>query len=200
VTGYTVLKLTDARSIPLFEGHVGRLGEAARGALRAFAAHAEPGIYRVMWRDEQLQPVKLARSRLVEGMPTRLAVSPFAGHVGAFAKPAAPSPYDTVRMDGVATLLTDLAGAQLYEACSAGLLAWDGTSLVLPPEEVPRVASLAEAAVIAHCAHRRAPLQVADAWPLLLLNAVVGTCAVEVVGRAPFPEGVRAQVDAALRG
>jgi hypothetical protein len=197
-TPYTVLRVTEASEVPLFEGHVRRLGEESRGALRHFVSQAAAGVYRVTWDGAQLTTLLRPASRLVEGMPTRLVVSPFAGQKGRFAKQAPPTPYDSVRREGVSSLLTDAAGEELYEACVASLVAWDGTSLVLPPEDVPAVASLAEAEVAARLPHRRVKLLVASDWPLLLINAVVGTCAVSLEGRAAFPAEVRARLNALL--
>ena len=131
-------------------------------------------------------------------MSTRFVVSPFADLHGRFAKPAPPNPYDRVRVEGLSSLLTDGAGLELYEACAASIVAWDGKSLVLPPEDVPAVASLAEAEVAARLSPRRARLLAASDWPLLLINAVVGTCAAQVPGRAAFPLKQRKQLDAVL--
>jgi hypothetical protein len=195
---YTVLKLTEASGVPLFEQHVRRLGVDARGALRHFASQGMAGVYRVWWDGRQLSTLKLDGTALREGMPARLAVSPWAGQRGRHPKPSPPSPYDSVRVDGVATLLTNAEGTELYESCRASLLAWDGTSLVVPPEDAPAVASVAEAEVVAKFPHRRAPLLVHSGWPLLQLNAVVGTCAMVVEGRPLFPAGVRAKLDAVL--
>lgn len=197
---FTSLLVTAERRVPLFEGHVRRLGEASRAPMRAFLAAASPGVYRVTWDGATLTPTPRGPSRLQEGMPTRLAVSPFAGTRGRFPKPLPPSPYEAVRVPGVATLLTDAAGRELYESCVASLVAWDGAQLVLVPEEAPGVASLAEAAVAEGLPHRRAPLLVASGWPLLLINAVRGTCGVQLAGRAPFPAEVRAELDALLSG
>lgn len=196
---FTALKVTEPGGVPLFEGHVRRLGEASRGALRHFAALAQAGVYRVSWDGSQLTTKLRGPSRLVEGMPTRLVISPFAGRRGRFPKLSPPSPYDGVRVAGVSSLLTDAAGEELYEACVASLVAWDGATLVLPPEEVPAVASVAEAELAARLPFRRARLLVAADWPLLLINAVAGTCAVNVPGRPPFPPEVRAGLDAVLR-
>ena len=41
---YTALKLTAERQVPLFEGHVRRLGEASRGSLLEFAAREQAGV------------------------------------------------------------------------------------------------------------------------------------------------------------
>jgi hypothetical protein len=81
----------------------------------------------------------------------------------------------------------------------AGLVAWDGERLVVPPDEAPAVASVAERAVLEHLAPRRAPLWVSADWPLLLVNAAVGTCAVASPGRSPFPAAARARLDDLLR-
>jgi hypothetical protein len=196
---FTSLRVTAEHQVLLFDGHVRRLGEDARAALRAFEAAAEPGAYRATWDGTQLLTTPRPPSRLVDGIPTRFAVSPFADQRGRFPKPAPPSRYDGVRLPGVATLLTDGSGDELFEGCVASLVAWDGVTLVLPPEDAPAVASVAEAALAARLPHRRARLLVSAGWPLLLINAVAGTCAPSVEGRAPFPEAVRARVDALLR-
>ncbi|MFO0599980.1 MAG: hypothetical protein U0228_32015 [Myxococcaceae bacterium] len=196
---YTVLRLTEASAIPLFEQHVRRLGEPVRAELRAFASKAGAGVYRLWWDGRQLETLRLPGTALREGMPTRFAISPFAARHGRFSKPAPPSDYDSVRLDGVATLLTDLTGAVLLESCRASLLAWDGAGLVLPPEDQPAVASVSELEVARKFPHRRAVLPVKSDWPLLLLNAVEGTCGITVEGRAAFPADVRAQLDAVLR-
>jgi hypothetical protein len=196
---YTVARVTPEQSLPLFTQHVRRLGDDSRPALRHFASQAEPGVYRLWWNGVQLETLKLPGTALREGMPTRFLVSPFAEQRGRFAKPAPPSAYDGVRLEGVATLLTDARGEQLYESCRASLLAWDGASLVLPPEDVPAVRSVAEAEVLASFTVRRAAMPVVSAWPLLLLNAVEGTCGITVEGRGPFPAEVRAKLDAVLR-
>lgn len=197
-TGYTVLRLTELGAVPLLARHAARLGDGAAEALALWRTSAAAGVYRVMWDGKVLTPSLRPASRLVEGMPSRLAVSPFASKRGRFPKPAPPSGYDAVRADGVATLLTSADGRELYESCAATLVAWDGQGLVLAPEDAPAVASLAEAAVAANVEVRRHPLEVASDWPLLLLNAVVGTCAVAVAGRAPFPTDTRARLQALL--
>lgn len=196
---FTSLRVTAGHRVPLLDGHLRRLGEDARAALLAFEAAAEPGAYRATWDGSQLRTTPRPPSRLVDGIPTRFAVSPFAEQRGRFPKPAPPSPYDGVRLPGVATLLTDASGEALLEGCVASLVAWDGVTLVLPPADAPAVASVAEAAIAARLPHRRARLLVSAGWPLLLINAVVGTCAPGVEGRARFPEDVRARVDALLR-
>lgn len=195
---FTALRVTEAGQVPLLEGHLRRLGESSRTALLEFASRAQPGVYRVRWDGRKLTAELRPPSRLVEGMPTRLVVSPFFGQRGRFAKPAPPSAYDGVRIAGVSSLLTDASGREIYESCVASVVAWDGASLVLPPDEVPAVASVAEAEVASRFPHRRAPILVAGDWPLLLINAVAGTCAVSVQGRVAFPPEVRARLDAAL--
>lgn len=175
-----------------------RLGEQSRAALQEFASLASPGVYRATWRNQGLVTELRGPSRLLEGMPSRFVVSVCAGRRGRFPKPPPPSPYDAVRLEGISSLLTDAAGEELFEACCAALVAWDGRSLVLPPLEAPAVASLAEAQVASHLPHRRARLQVRADWPLLLINSVVGTCGVSAPHRAPFPGEVRAQLEAVL--
>lgn len=186
---YTTLRVTAASEVVLLEGHVRRLGEGARAPLEQFAAQAGEGVYRAWWREGRLTTERRGPSVLVDGLPTRRVVSPYVGVKGRFAKQASPSPYDAVHAPGVATLLTDETGEELYEADTAALVAWDGAALVLAPEDVPGVASVAEWAV-ARLPHRRARLLVSSGWPLLLINAVVGTCA--PAGWGEFPREVRA--------
>lgn len=188
MNGYTVLRVTEGFTIPLLHRHATRLGGEALGALQHFISFVvEPGVYRVTWDGRQLSTLKLPGSRLVEGITTRVMTSPFAELHGRFPKPGSPSPYDAVRLDGVSTLLTDPSGIEVFEACSAAIVAWNGSELVLPPEDRPAVASLAEAAIAKHEAVVRAPIRLADAWPLLLVNAVT-TC---VPNGSAFPPTIR---------
>ncbi|MDP1918405.1 MAG: hypothetical protein Q8L14_19315 [Myxococcales bacterium] len=197
--GYTVLRVAEDFTIPLMHRHAERLGEGAFAALTHFVSLVvDPGVYRVTWDGRQLSTLRRPASRLSEGMPTRRMVSPMAAQRGRFPKPAPPSPYDGVRLDGVSTLLTNGAGDELYESCSATLVAWDGEGLVLPPEDAPAVASVAEAAIAANEPVRRRPLAADGTWPLLLVNAVAGTCAIDVPGRGIFPADVRARLTALL--
>ncbi|MDX2015810.1 MAG: hypothetical protein SFW67_36790 [Myxococcaceae bacterium] len=196
--GYTVFRVLDGARLPLRRLHAERLGPGADDALVAFARTASPGLYRATWSGSALTATPRGPSRLREGQPSRFVPSPFVGTVGRFAKPAPPSPYDAVRLDGVVSLLTSADGQELYEACVAGLVAWDG-GFVLPPENAPAVASVAERAIVEHLAPRRAVLRVEAEWPLLLVNAAVGTCAPVISGRRPFPADARARLDALLR-
>jgi hypothetical protein len=192
---YTTLRV-DAAGVVLYEGHAARLapaGSGARAAFRRFAATAAPGVYAVRAAADGLLVETLAGSRLADGQPVRFRVSPFAGRPGAFAKPGPPSPYDAVRLPGVATLLTSADGGEIYEGCVAAVLGWDGARLVRVPEDRPRVASLAESAVCSALPWTRAPLPVADALPLVLLNAVAGPCTVET-GRPAVPAEVVARM------
>lgn len=195
---FSSLTLTDDHQVTLLEHHVTRLGNGSREALVTFAQNSEPGVYRVEWNGTALQVVNRGPSRLFDGMPVRFHVSPFAGRQGRHAKPGSPSPYDTVRVDGVTTVLTSPDGSEFYESCRACLVAWDGASVVLAPLEIPAVASVAEAALMERSRFRRAPLRRADPWPLLLINAVIGTCAPAFEGRPPFPAGVRKELQRAL--
>jgi hypothetical protein len=122
-------------------------------------------------------------------MPVRRLVSPFAARRGAFPKPGPPNAYDAVRLPGVATLLTSSDGSEIFESCVAAVLGWDGARFVCVPEDRPRVASVAEAAVRAALPWVRAPLRVAERLPLVLLNAVAGPCSVRT-GRPPVPADV----------
>ena len=194
---YTVLGVTPS-GVPLFEKHVRRLGLSSRPALLRFVGAAAPGVYRVTWTGVELLTEARGESRLRDGLPVRFVVSPYAALRGRFAKPAPPNRYEAVRAPGVATLLTSEDGAQLYESCSAALVAWDGAHLVLPTLDAPGVRSLAEEALVDALPHRRAELLVASDWPLLLINAVAGACAIEAPGRGAFPLEQREKIASAL--
>jgi len=127
-------------------------------------------------------------------MPARFAVSPVLGSAGAIAKPAPPSAYEPVRVEGKATLLTSADGRELFEACSAAVVSWDGAGLVCVPSDRPRVASTAEAALREHLAVREAPIP-ASSDALLLVNAVKGTCALEPARSRGFPAEVRREIE-----
>jgi hypothetical protein len=189
---HTTLRVTDA-GVVLHDFHMERLapeGPAGLVAFARFARGAMPGVYSVVVAGSELQAERRAGSRLVEGMTVRLAVSPFAARRGAFPKPGSPSAYDTVRLHGVATLLTSSDGSEIYESCVAAVLGWDGTRFVCVPEDRPRVASVAEAAVRATLPFVRAPLRSDDRLPLILLNAVAGPCTIDL-GRSPVPADAR---------
>lgn len=194
---YTVLRVTAPGIVPLQRRHIERLGHDCADAFATFAKGASAGIYRVWWDGASIAFESVPTSRLSEGMPVRFITSPFAGSVGAFRK--RPAGYETVRVPGVASLLTDASGALLHESCSASIVAWDGRSVVLVPDSTPRVASVAEAALAANEPVRRAPIETTGDWPLLLCNAVVGTCAISSA-RPVFPRNVRTRLDAILSG
>lgn len=197
---YTSLRVT-AAGVVLYDAHLARLtaaGPALREPFRRWAGQARPGVYAVRGAGGELQVEARGGSRLSEGIGLRCLPSPFAGQRGAYVKPAPPSPYDAVRAPGVATLLTDAAGAEVFEACVAAVLAWDGTSLVAVPDDTPRVASLAEACVLAAVPHRRAPIAVASTWPLVLVNAVAGVVEPAAPARARFPPEVRERLERAI--
>ena len=81
----------------------------------------------------------------------------------------------------------------------AAVIAWDGASLVVPPADRPRVASVAEAAIRATLPVREAPLASRGGWGLALVNAVAGVCRPALgPDRAPFPEDVAARIEALL--
>lgn len=193
MTTFTALKVTP-QGVVLFDAHRRRLcgvDEALGRRFDDWARDATPGVYAIIARAGLLEVELKARSRLFEGIGVRYVPSPFRNSGGAFPKPPPPSPYQAVRVDGVATLLTDEAGAQLYESCTASVFAWDGATLVAVPEESPRVASVTEACLVAALPHRRAPIAVESDWPLVLANAAAGVCQPALPGRARFPEHVR---------
>lgn len=198
---YTLLRV-DAEGVALWEYHLRRLALAPAGpahaALLAFARAAAPGVFALsVDGGGALRVEPRTGSRLHEGMPMRFAPSPVAGGRGARPKPPPGGPYDDVRLPGVATLLTSPDGRELYEACAAALVAWDGAALVCVPPDRPRVWSTAEQAIREHLAPRVAPLAPGE-LPLLLVNAVKGTCAVQGASQG-FPDAARARIDALLR-
>jgi hypothetical protein len=194
---YTVLTITSEQGVPLLERHVKRLGLRSREAVLKFTREAMPGVYRLTWTGAELLTQARGPSRLVENMPVRFVVSPYVTLRGRFAKPAPPNRYESVREAGIATLLTSEDGRELYESDSAALVAWNG-ALVLTPLEVPGVRSIAEEALVDALPHTRAPILRESDWPLLLINAVAGTCAIDVPGRAPFPASEREKIASAL--
>ena len=200
---YTLL-LTTEEGVVLYDYHRRRLnpdGDAAADrAFARFAREARPGVYAV-WAGEDgaLRVESRSGSRLREGMPARFLVSPLAGGRGPVPKPAPPSPYDAVRVENVATLLTSADGVEVYEACVAAVLGWDGERLVCVPADRPRVWSTAAAAVREHLPVSEVPIAAESAMPLLLVNAVRGSSAVDLPGRDAFPSRVRAEIEQLLR-
>lgn len=195
---FTTVRVTGA-GVVLFAGHAARLGPDAsvQRQYAAFARTALPGVYALTVRGDRLEVEPRPGSRLVDGLPTRCLPSPLPPGQGPIAKPRPPSAYGAVRAPGIATLLTDAAGEELFESCAASLLAWDGRGLVLVPEDRPRVASLAEAFLAAHFQPSRRPLLRGGAEALLLVNAV--RCAEPARGSRPaFPAELRAAVERAL--
>jgi hypothetical protein len=187
--------------VMLYDFHVERLapeGAAGLAAFARFAREATPGIYGVAVAGGELRAEWRSGSQLAEGMPVRLMVSPFVAQRGAFPKPGPPSAYDDVRLPGVATLLTSSDGSEIHESCVAAVLGWDGAHFVGVPEDLPRVASVAEAAVRAVLPWGRAPLRTDDRLPLVLLNAVAGPCTVST-GRLPVPADVMATLTRVLQ-
>ncbi|HEY3450033.1 MAG TPA: hypothetical protein VGK67_27015 [Myxococcales bacterium] len=171
------------------------LGSAASIAFAQFARESGPGVWSVRIDGERVVTEPRAESRLTEGMATRFAVSPVSGLAGAQPKPGPGGVYDPVREPGVATLLTSADGTEFLEACVAAVVGWDGMRIVCVPAQRPRVWSCAEQAIREHLEYRERPLRVDSAEPLLLVNAVKGSCEVAIPGRAPFPPKARAAVD-----
>ncbi len=195
---YTLLRKTE-RGVVLLEYHLQRLGADLPGrereAVRSFLASARAGVWAVRREGGHLRGEPRRGSRLTDGMPARCLPSPLAAEERLRPKPPSPGPYDSVRAVGVATLLTSPDGSEIWEACSAAVLGWDGTRLVIPPGDRPRVWSTAETAVREHLEAVEAPIPVVSALPLLLVNAVKGTCQPRLPGREPFPPEVRARIE-----
>lgn len=198
---YTLLRV-NARGVVLGEYHVRRLGLPRSGpaweAWLRFVSAAAPGAWAVhLAADGGLRAEARPGTRLWDGMPVRTVPSPVAGRSGALPKPASPGPYDAVRQDGTATLLSSADGTEVYEACVAAVVGWDGERLVCVPDDRPRVWSTAEAAIREHLTVREAPLA-PGALPILLVNAVKGTCAVALPGVPAFPTHARDEIDRLL--
>jgi hypothetical protein len=195
--GYTLLKAT-AAGIVLRDYHARRLTDspASLAEWRGVAAALTPGVWAV-WTDTEGHWHTEPRdgSRLHDGIVTRQLRSPIGALTGVMPKPRPPCAYDAVRRKGAATLLTGPDGLEIYEACSAAVVAWDGHRIVLVPAGRPRVWSTAEWAVRDHLAVREAPIHTRRALPLLLLNAVKGCCEIAAPGRRPFPAAVRREIE-----
>jgi hypothetical protein len=100
-----------------------------------------------------------------------------------------------VRLKDQATLLTSADGTEIYEACRAAVLGWDGERIVCVPRDRPRVWSTAEAAVREHLLVRESPIAVGSAMPILLVNAIKGTCVLSSSTRDPFPKAARRRIE-----
>jgi len=201
---YTLLAVT-GDGVVLGAYHLRRLGldaeEAAPalGAFRRFAAEASPGVFALLLHGPSLSVESRPGTRLRDGMPARVAPSPVTDRAGPLPKPASPGPYDAVRQSGIATLLTSLDGEEIYEACSAAVLGWDGGRLVCVPDDRPRVWSTAEAAVREHLPVVERPILLRSRMPILLVNAVKGTCSLAAPRRDPFPTRAREEIERLFR-
>jgi hypothetical protein len=208
VVAYTLLQVTEG-GIVLRDYHLRRLAITSPGAggdpgagLAPFARFAEgaaPGAWAVWREGAALRAERRPATRLFDGMRARLATSPLAGRAGPIPKPAPPSVYEEVRLPGVATLLTSLDGEEIYEACAAGVLGWDGKRVVCVPGDRPRVLSTAEAAVREHLPVVEAPIAARSRMPVLLVNALKGACAVDLPGREVFPARARSEIERLFR-
>jgi hypothetical protein len=195
---YTTL-LRTARGIVLARQHARRLARAPSGEHALREVPPAPGVYAVLaGRDVVNVRRREGGSWLQDGMPARLAISPVADAGGPIPKPPPPGPYAAVRVRGVATLLTSPDGAEIWEACAAAVIGWDGWRFVLVPRDRPRVDPVAEAALREHLPFVERPLRVDEPLPLALLNAVRGICAISVPGRPAFPEEPRSRIKARL--
>ena len=193
---YTTLRVS-ARGTVLFEDHAQRLGPLVRAPIERFAATASEGIYAVQALGSELLIERRRGTRLIEGLEARFMVSPVVARAGPFAKPAPPSPYDSVRAAGALTLLTNSEGDEIYETCVASVMAWDGQSLVLVPSSRPRVLSTAETFVAREFRHRRSPIRRESDWGLLVMNAVASVTPV-FPERQPFDPALLAEIRAAV--
>jgi hypothetical protein len=196
---YTLLRTTEA-GVVLWDYHAVRLKATGEHVVRRnfvrFATDCSPGVW-ALWSDGAgaIRAERRSGSRLQDDIPVRVAPSPVIDRRGAFDKPSSPGPYDCVRLNGTATLLTSADGAEIYEACSAAVVAWDGKAIVCVPRERPRVWSTAENAIRDNLPVREAPIAtVSEA--LLLVNAVKGSCTLADPHSRRFPVDVRRAIDA----
>ena len=194
---YTAL-VVDGQGVRLLDLHVDRLaaGGVDRAWIRSSLAGLLPGAWTVRVVDGELEcRPREGPGYLDDALPFRTHVSPYLDHVGRFPKPAPPNRYSPLRERGVVTLLTSADGAEVFEASVAMVLAWDGSSLVLPPEDRPRVDSTMERAIACSLPFVRRPIQLDAGWSLLAGNATSGVVG---VGR-PLIECVPERIVQALR-
>lgn len=195
---YTLLLVTDA-GVALYDYHAIRLearpDSAAGERFSRFARQCSPGVWAVRSDSSSgIHATPRPGSRLHDAMPVRTLHSPAIDRAGLFPKPSSPGLYDQVRMHGAATLLTSPDGSEIYEACSAAVVGWDGERIVCAPKTRPRVWSTSEAAIRDHLPVREAPIS-SHSDAILLVNAVKGTCALPArYGRA-FPPEIRREID-----
>ncbi len=197
---FTTLRVATG-GVVLYAQHLRRLAPAGPEACARFAAFARaaaPGVYALEVSAEVFRVTPRSGSRLQEGMPVAWATSPYADWAGPFPKPSSPNLYEPLRRPGVITLLTERAGEEIYESCSAAVLGWDGAALLCVPPDRPRVLSCAEAGLAARLALRPEPLLRSAPLALALVNAVKGCCPLSLPGRPPFPAPLGREIDAAL--
>lgn len=165
---------------------------------------ADEGVYALDARSGRLEVHRRARSMLCDGVELDTAISPllprrrgsarpsFESAQGSVAapvapgvideatslipKPGPPSVYDSVRRADRCTLLTSDDGSELYEACIAAVLWWDGARWCCPPWDRPRVASLSEAQLAAEGLIEPRAIAADVRAGLVLINAVQGPC------------------------
>ncbi|NNN06037.1 MAG: hypothetical protein HKL90_09085 [Elusimicrobia bacterium] len=201
MTAYTALRATSA-GVVFFEEHAARVsraaGPAAERAFRDFAARVPPGCWAVsVEASGELSARPMPGSRLFDGMPSRSALSPWPSGAGPVEKAPPPGPYAALRENGVSVLLTSPDGGEIWESCSAAALAFDGRGLIHPPDDRPRVRSVAETYLRARFAARPAPIA-ADSRALVLVNAVKGVCVLAAPRSRDFPPALLAELRAAV--
>jgi hypothetical protein len=193
---YTALLVTDG-GVVLYAQHLARLapeGPAVIAAYQQFARTASPGVYALRAENDQLTVAPRPPSALFDGMPSRFLISPFSNRAHIFPKPTPPSLYDSVRLRGVATLLTSPDGDELYEESFSSIVVWDGARLITPPEDRPAVKSCALDALSEAGILGRKSLAANSNQPLALVNAVAGIVVPDLPGRGPFPSEIKARV------
>jgi hypothetical protein len=196
---YTVLRVVES-GVVLLREHEDRFrvaGPAALGAFQRFASEASPGLYALTWRNGELSVQVRTTTSLFEGIPVRYMVSPLAGG-HSIPKTPPPNPYGVVRQPGVATLLTSADGLEIFESCTAGVVAWEDDSFVVPPEDRPRLVSTTVTAIERALRPRREPICRGDSRALALVNAVSGLVIPVMPERPSFPAAARQRFNSML--
>jgi hypothetical protein len=193
---YTVLRVVD-RGVTLYEAHEARFvpaGPAAVAAYCAFAAEARPGVYSLRWADDHLEAVLRDKISLFDGIPVRYVPSPLSASDGLVPKAPPPNEYAGVRTAGVATLLTSPDGVEIFESCTASVVAWDD-GFVAPPPDRPRLLSTTTTTLLQQASVHAAPLLKRSRLPLALINAVSGLVVPSLPDRDPWPAEARTLFD-----
>jgi hypothetical protein len=186
---FTTLKVDD-NGVLLYVLHEERFrmaGDAAVAAYRQFAAGAASGNYNLYWDNKNLLIKARGESRLVDGMPVRYRVSPIANLKNRIDKPAPPSIYSDLVESGLSTMLTSADGNEMFESCSAAVIAWNGKNIIRVPDDRPAVRSTMEGLLKIIPGVIEEPILKDSTYPIALVNALKCVCTLAVEGRDAFP-------------